>query len=589
VFTDENVWTAEALKDLEEHFVNDPIGGRGKFFEKLKVQLEDASAVGVKLAAEMLWFMLIYPSNLTADTKRTSARRVWEWSGADLPEDRELLGDKLLKGGIGSPGQGYAAYRWKELQLFILMMQSWRALRSDEQATLLDDPWRFAEWIDQLEDAQHRQFRHILLHLLFPDTFERISVTDHKRDIASAFDVFLPDEEFPETGSDLVALDRELLAIRRQLVEELGEDRLDFYEPPLNRGWHSPTGQPQKLSPLASLRHRGQVVLFGPPGTGKTYDAMELARRAIESAAFRERGGEFFKIPDAEWENVLDGHIVRQQLHPAYSYEDFVAGLRITKDGGTAYEEGLLLRFVGQMATAAREDEEYGHLPFVLILDEINRVDLARLLGEAFSALEDRGHEIMVPAPVETEDGKRERSLCIPENLYVIGTMNLIDQSLEQVDFALRRRFAWFEHTFSEEALLDVAKSRWEALVQRRDLREDSWEQIFPEIDRLQSAAQRLNEEIAGYDYLGPQYVVGHTYFTETLPMVADMLEGRTRAKKNFLWSKTSPLPPLEALWNHHLRPLLEQYLAGLEADQLKKKLDVWKDVFFERPDVLDD
>jgi len=225
----------------------------------------------------------------------------------------------------------------------------------------------------------------------------------------------------------------------------------------------------------------------------------------------------------------------------------------------------------------------------VLILDEINRVDLARLLGEAFSALEDRGHEIMVPAPVETEDGKRERSLCIPENLYVIGTMNLIDQSLEQVDFALRRRFAWFEHTFSEEALLDVAKSRWEALVQRRDLREDSWEQIFPEIDRLQSAAQRLNEEIAGYDYLGPQYVVGHTYFTETLPMVADMLEGRTRAKKNFLWSKTSPLPPLEALWNHHLRPLLEQYLAGLEADQLKKKLDVWKDVFFERPDVLDD
>lgn len=589
VFTEEDIWTDEALRDLEEHFVKDPIEGKGKFFEKLKVQLEDAPAVGVKLAAEMLWFMLIYPSNLTAETKRISARRVWSWSGDDLPEAHQLLSDELLKRGIGSPGQGYAAYRWKELQLFILMMQRWRALRLDEQATLLDDPWRFAEWIDQLEDAQHRQFRHILLHLLFPDTFERISVTDHKRDIASAFDVFLPDEEFPETGSDLVALDRELLAIRRQLVKELSKDRLDFYEPPLNRGWHSPTGQPQKLSPLASLRHRGQVVLFGPPGTGKTYDAMELARRAIESAAFRERGGEFFKIPDAEWTNVLDGHIVRRQLHPAYSYEDFVVGLRITKDGGTEYEDGLLLRLMDQMETAAKEDEQFGHLPFVLVLDEINRVDLARLLGEAFSALEDRGQEIMIPAPVETEDGKRERSLRIPENLFVIGTMNLIDQSLEQVDFALRRRFAWFEHTFSEEALLEVAKSRWEALVERRGLREDSWEQILPEIDRLGSAAQRLNDEIANYDYLGPQYVVGHTYFSETLPMVADMLEGRTRAKKNFLWSKTTPLPPLEALWNYHLRPLLEQYLAGLETELREEKLDEWEDVFFQRPDVLDD
>lgn len=588
VFTDESIWTDEALEDLEEHFVEDPIEGKGSFIGKLEVQLEDASPVAVQLCAEMLWLMLIYPSNLTAGKKQMYARKVWGWSGDQLPEKNDLLSRKLLKRGIGSPGQGYAAYRWKELQLFIRMMQRWRELDPERQTTLLADPWRFAEWFDQLEDAQRRQFRHILLHLLFPDTFERISVTDHKRDITSAFDVFLPNEALPDTDSDLVALDRELFAIREQLAEELSEDRLDFYEAPLNRGWHSPTGQPQKLSPLAALRHRGQIVLYGPPGTGKTHDAMELARRAIESAAFRERRGEFFRIPTSDWEEVLDQHIVRRQLHPAYSYEDFVVGLHITENGGTEYQDGLLLRLVDRMNDAGREDHEFGHLPFVLILDEINRADLARLLGEAFSALEDRGEEIMIPAPVKTEEGERERSLRVPENLLVIGTMNLIDQSLEQVDFALRRRFAWFEHSFSEEALLEVAKSRWNDLVEERGLREDSWEQILPEIDRLQSAARKLNEEIASYDYLGPQYVVGHTYFSETLPMVADMLEGRTRAKKNFLWRQNTALPPLEALWSHHLEPLLEQYLAGLEAEQREDKLAEWEEVFLERPDELD-
>lgn len=71
--------------------------------------------------------------------------------------------------------------------------------------------------------------------------------------------------------------------------------------------------------------------------------------------------------------------------------------------------------------------------------------------------------------------------------------------------------------------------------------------------------------------------------------MVADMLEGRTRAKKNFLWRQSTPLPPLEALWYHHLKPLLEQYLAGLEADQREERLAEWEGVFLERPDMLDD
>lgn len=591
VFHDETIWTEEALDELHEHFVEDPRPEGGGFMDKLEDQLADASAAACKLAAEMLWVMLLYPisSSISPGTKRSHTLKAWSWSDEELDEDHELLDDEVLGQGIGNPGQGYNAHRPEALQLFIRMRMAWGELEAEERQELLRDPWEFAEWLDQLEDARNRQFRDILLHLLFPESFERVTVTSQKRDIASAFETFLPDDEdLPDSESDLVALDRRLRAIRERVETELDLDHVDFYDEPFNRAWDWSSGHEETLSRRQALRERGQIVLYGPPGTGKTFDANRLARRAIEAAVISEEKGDFFKIEDSEWEKLFNEHIVRRQLHPAYSYEDFIVGLHITEEGGTEYRDGLLLRLTQRMKKAAEEDERYGHYPFVLILDEINRADLARLFGEAFSAFEDRGEEIMVAAPADSEDDVHGRPLCLPENLLVIGTMNLIDQSLEQIDFALRRRFAWFEHTFNEEALREVARARWKSLADKRGLREDSWEQILPEIERLQVAARRLNDEIRSYEYLGSDYVVGHTYFSETLPMVADRLKGRSRGLKNFYWSSSGPLAPLRALWNHHLKPLLEQYLAGLETDLRDEKIAEWHSAFTARPEQVD-
>lgn len=591
LFRDQSIWAGDPLDVLEEHFIGQPIEGTDlDFMEKLEVQLEDAEAAGIKLAAEMLWVMHFALSRLTVEKKRSYVTKVWSWSGEKLDEDHELLDEDLLVEGIGNPGQGYAAYRHREFALFIRTMQAWRALDDEQRGELLESPWQFADWFDEIEGARRRQLRHLLLHLLFPESFEWILTKGDKSAVVSAFDSFLPEDISPEkTESDLVALDRNLLTIRQELADELDADRLDFYSSPLEEAWHSPSGQDQSLDALEALRQRGQIVLYGPPGTSKTHDALDLARRAIRAEALRRWEGAYFTVDDERWDDVLDEHVVRRQLHPAYSYEDFVVGLRINEEGGTEYEDGLLLRLTDRIERAREEDERFGDLPFVLVLDEINRADLARLFGEAFSALEDRGEEIEVPAPGRSQEDEHSRTLRLPENLFVIGTMNLIDQSLEQIDFALRRRFAWFPYEFSEEALLEVAESRWDALVaERTDLREDSWEQILPEMERLQAAARRLNDAIESYEYLGPQYVIGHTYFSETLPMVADVAEKSTRAKKYFLWSSNSPLPPLEALWNHHIKPLLEQYLAGLETSQREERLDEWETLFLERPDVLD-
>ena len=97
----------------------------------------------------------------------------------------------------------------------------------------------------------------------------------------------------------------------------------------------------------------------------------------------------------------------------------------------------------------------------VLILDEMNRTDLSRMLGECFSLLEDRNQTIELPA--RNGDGASMK-LRIPDDLYVIGTMNLIDQSIEQIDFALRRRFLWLLCPFDAEALVGAAEFKWQVL-----------------------------------------------------------------------------------------------------------------------------
>jgi 5-methylcytosine-specific restriction protein B len=157
-----------------------------------------------------------------------------------------------------------------------------------------------------------------------------------------------------------------------------------------------------------------------------------------------------------ELEEAVAAHVRRLQLNPAYSYEEFIRGLRL-RDNRTACEDGYLLRLVKEIAEEAPPGGGVP-LPWVLILDELNRADLSRVFGEAFSVLEDRGTPVDLPG---TEAGEPVATLRFPEHLFVIGTMNLIDQSLEQIDFALRRRFLWQRSGFDPERLAEVLPVLW--------------------------------------------------------------------------------------------------------------------------------
>ena len=159
---------------------------------------------------------------------------------------------------------------------------------------------------------------------------------------------------------------------------------------------------------VSLLEDKGQVILYGPPGTGKTY----LAKRLAEALA-----------PDSGFRGLV-------QFHPSTSYEDFFEGYRPVPaaDGGIGYELTW-----GPLARMAAHAEEHP-VRHVMVIDEINRANLPRVLGELLFLLEYREEQVSTLYRSEGE-------FRLPEALWFIGTMNTADRSIALVDAALRRRF----------------------------------------------------------------------------------------------------------------------------------------------------
>ncbi len=216
------------------------------------------------------------------------------------------------------------------------------------------------------------------------------------------------------------------------------------------------------------LRDRPQMIFYGPPGTGKTYIAQHLAQF----------------LAGGKPENVK-----LVQFHPAYSYEDFFEGFRPvqTADGqGVAFKPlpGPLLRLVD----AARQRPEE---PFVLIIDEINRGNLAKIFGELYFLLEYRKKAIDLLYSSADETGT---PFTLPENLIILGTMNTADRSIALVDAAMRRRFAFVELHPEETPTRDLLR-RW--LVRHE----------FP--DEAARLLDELNARIEDRDFkIGPSYLM---------------------------------------------------------------------------------
>ena len=228
------LWTPALIDELDRRFVQNIDEGEGDFFEKLKSQLSAGSAECRQLMAECLWILMLFQSNVGAAKKRENVRLVWSWSGTQLSEDDPMLSDAVL-GGLGSAGTAYNAQRWRELSFLLAALQDFKRRNQSERRSMLNDGWLFTEWLTSLPGARNRQLSHILPHLLFPDSFERISSEREKRLILVAY-TDVSEKELRKW--DQIKIDRALINVRRQLEREHSGD-IDFYEKEFTKEWRA--------------------------------------------------------------------------------------------------------------------------------------------------------------------------------------------------------------------------------------------------------------------------------------------------------------------------------------------------------------
>jgi 5-methylcytosine-specific restriction protein B len=227
---------------------------------------------------------------------------------------------------------------------------------------------------------------------------------------------------------------------------------------------------------LARWRLKKNLVLQGPPGTGKTWLAKRLGF-ALVGSNDREASRSRLRVV---------------QFHPSLAYEDFVRGWRPAGDGRLALVDGVLMQAI---EAAASEPDR----PFVLVIEEINRGNPAQIFGEMLTLLENTKRRSSEAIELAYRKIAGER-VHVPENLYVIGTMNVADRSLAIVDLALRRRFAFIDL----EPQLGPAWRKWCASHGLDDA-------ICSEIATRINA---INADITAAISLGPQFRIGHSYVT---------------------------------------------------------------------------
>jgi 5-methylcytosine-specific restriction protein B len=302
------------------------------------------------------------------------------------------------------------------------------------------------------------------------------------------------------------------------------------------------------------LNANKNLILTGAPGTGKTYLAKQIAAQMILGKEFDGKSNE-----DKKKMNEQCGFV---QFHPSYDYTDFIEGLRPIDDGAGNVsfrrEDGIFMKFCRKALEAYNNAENKEAAPkYVFIIDEINRGELSKIFGELFFSIDPgyRGENGQVKTQYcnlwkESDKFGGYGTFFIPENVYIIGTMNDIDRSVESMDFAMRRRFAWKEITAeSRQSMLDED----EAWGTEGKPSEKVIAEMKVRMDNLNSAIidQYGDEELSNKDKVGltKAYQIGAAYFL------------KYALYNNF-----------EDLWNNHLEGLLREYLRG--KTNIKEKIE---------------
>jgi len=552
-----NILTPESLKDCHERYIVNYDESNERFDDKIKAQFEGAHVNARLVFAHAEWLWSYSVDDISIGRKRFYAQRITE-----IPEE-EFHSDVFTKG-FGSAGQWHTNNKYREIEFTFLISKFIHEQIANgtisTTAEIKDHIERIClahKYSDSFEEhgidetlwnvlpSERLAMTNVLLHVVKPDKYERIASDNHKRKIIDSFSSLIEDEDLGSLNSD------EIIALVRNRLNTYLKSDFDFYDADLAKIWRYSDNE-EHFSEIQALRYKKAIVLYGPPGTGKTYTAAHLAETLITSSFLKDKSNvrNYFKDPTG----VTENRIHHLQLHGSYTYEDFIAGYQLVGKE-TIAAKGKLFK-ICEAAQSEIEDNPDSPMPHVLILDEMNRVDLSRLFGEVMSAMEYRDKAIEVSIG--------DFQLTIPRNLFIIGTMNEIDFSLEQLDFAMRRRFLWFSYGFSTEALTHIIELKNEKL--KKPIRNSE------EIEQFIANSEAVNTALAEIEELGPNYQVGHTFFAE----IIDIYESQA-VLENYKREKKSPLfrvqGPADILWDISIAPMIDSYLGNIDPAQKNEKM----------------
>jgi hypothetical protein len=510
ILTDGPIWTIANLAILHTEYVDKPDVSGGSFHEKLAQQLEDIGSAPRQLFAELYILNLLPVNNFRQLTKISYIEDVLKPISPTVELSAEVT--LAFEGGVFNGGRAFSNRRWAQLSFLVEFAEHFKRQDPEVRKRAISEPLLMRQLVREAPGHREPAQRYALLYLFHPEFFLPIVNPNMRSQLRDGFKAeYLPTGVTEDLDVDLRRIDDAVIAKEGGAV--------DYYLEPWSSHWRTPLtgnasddsevqvddgetrvdagsewaevpyaasdivsegcfhGLPQLHAILSRWETKKNLILQGSPGTGKTWLARRLAQALIGYKAREE--------------------IRSVQFHPNSSYEDFVRGWRPTSvtDG-----KGQLVLQDGPLILHAEKARKQPDIPHVLIIEEINRGNPAQIFGEMLTLIEDSKRserdalELSYPR-------KPSELYHLPENLYLLGTMNVADRSLALVDFALRRRFAF-------ETLRPAFGHEWEELVAEK-LPSDPGI-----VQEMRSKILALNETIAADPTLGPDFEIGHSFLT---------------------------------------------------------------------------